>query len=171
MLAVLVAAFMILATSLGKDKTEVAPLPESSSGQMENLAEPKTCTVGEKVELKSVDITCEGVTEYPGTKFNQPDEGKVFLILGFTIKNKTSEEMIVSSKMWFETTVDGKEVTVVTLRTKETGGKAYLDGIIAPKKSMSGVVVYQVPIEYKEVVVKIKPIASDGEEVTFMYSK
>lgn len=169
MLAVLLAALIMLIMNLsGANKTE-PPMPESSSES--EVTEPKVYAVGDTAEMKVANVTFEEITEYPGTKFNQPDEGKIFLILEFTIKNKTDKDMIISSKMSFETLVDGNEVTMVSLSTKETGGKARLDGIIPPKKSMNGVLVYQVPLEYKEVKVTFKPIDAGGEEAVFVYNK
>ena len=168
-LAVIVIALICSMCGKGESMPESSSVPESSMPESSSESAPTVYTIGDTVTVDGTEITLEAVTEYPGSKFNQPTEGNIFIISEFTIKNITDKDIIISSKMHFEAMADGSPVKQVFIRSKEVDGKGQLDGTIAPGKKMKGVVIYEVPMNYSEFIIKFKPTISD--EVIFSYKK
>lgn len=170
LLALLVLAAVFFAVR-SIDKGEPAPQMPGQSENMPEGEETMTYAIGDTAKVGDVEITLVSVKEYNGSKQRQPGEGNKFVMFEFTIKNKSKQEIIISSKMNFAAYADGAELKQVHLNTKESDGMQQLDGSLAAGKKMSGVVSYEIPIGYKEAQVHYMPTTNASEHVVFSYKK
>lgn len=129
--------------------------------------------IGEAAEDSGISLTLTSVIEAVGDDTIRPDEGNVFLICLFNVQNNSDEDITIQSKDHFEAVCDGNSIQqdIKGLQTPANDGKSPLDGLVAAGNEMEGVVVYQVPIEWKEV--KINPSFDfwTSEEIQFIAEK
>ncbi len=132
--------------------------------------ESNTYAPGETAELNGYDIKLTNVFASDGNSYYSPDDGNIFIILEFDIKNKTEEDIFVSSMMCFSLSVDGVtySIDIGALATATLSGKTQMDLNIAPGKTVNGIVGYQIPKTWNELKITVKPEAYSGERATFI---
>lgn len=106
-------------------------------------------------------------TQSSGEGFYTPDSGNVFLFCEFSIENKSSKDISISSIMSFEAYVDDYS-TNMSMTGTLAADKGQLDGTVASGKKMSGVIGYEVPADWKTLEIRFTPDFWSGNDITFI---
>ena len=124
---------------------------------------------GEVAELKHVSIELTNVLESGKNEFYTPKDGYEFLIVEFEIENTDDEDMTISSMLNFSTWCDGQMYTISleALGTAMFAGKMQLDCVVESGKSVTGVIGYEVPVEWEELIVEYKGDLLGGDKASF----
>lgn len=95
------------------------------------------------------------------------------MIFEFEIKNTSNEELTISSLMCFTAWVDDTSYTISleALATGALSSKYQLDCVIDPGKSVTGIVGYEVPKDWKEAKIEFTKEAIFGEKTVFAVSQ
>lgn len=162
----------------GGGKSEPKKVSTSSgqndkSSQSGTADEKKEFQVGETVSLKDVNVTLVSSTESAGSEYVKPDDGKEFLILEFNIENNSSKDINISSVANFEAYCDDYSVNqdIIGLQAPEAKDQGQLDGSVAAGKKMNGVIVYQVPTDFKKFEIKVSPGFWSLKDIEFAINK
>lgn len=131
-----------------------------------------TFGIGDTAELKSVQMTLVNAEEFGGADFFTPQDGYVFVGCEFEIANNSKNEINVSSYVSFNAYCDGYAISqsMTGASAWDKNGKKTLDGTVAPGKKLSGVIVYEVPSDWKELEVSYSP-SFWGKAMTFIVPK
>ena len=124
---------------------------------------------GETANLTDYDITLTNVLTSDGGSQYTPAKGYIYIILEFEIKNKTNEDTFISSMMCFSPTVDGKTYTISVEADAIAmiSGKMQFDTSIDPGKTISGIVGYEIPEDWKELKITVNPDLYGDNKATF----
>ena len=126
--------------------------------------------VGESAELNDIIVTLVGATESEGGDFNSPEEGNIYLLCDFNIKNNSSEDITVSSVMCFSAYVDDYS-TSMSLSAQLASENGQLDEAVAAGKKMTGSIGFEVPSDWKEIEVRFKPDFWSNKQFIFFANK
>lgn len=139
----------------------------------EKEEEQKVFAVGDSVESKDITITLVSATESAGTDIIKPDDGKEFLILNFDIQNNSKSDIAISSITCFEAYCDDYSLNqdIIGLQAPEAKDQGQLDGSVAAGKKMNGVIVYQVPTDFKKFEIKVSPGFWSLKDIEFAINK
>lgn len=139
----------------------------------EKEEEQKVFAVGDSVESKGITITLVSATESTGTDIIKPDDGKEFLILNFDIQNNSKSDINISSVTCFEAYCDDYSLNqdIIGLQAPEAKDQGQLDGSVAAGKKMNGVIVYQVPTDFKKFEIKVSPGFWSLKDIEFAINK
>ena len=112
----------------------------------------------EIVEIGDISIELTNVLESGKNEFYTPEDGYEYIIIEFSIENNGKEDLTVSSMLCFSAWCDGKMYTISleALSTAMFAGKPQMDTIIEPGKSFTGVIGYEVPEDWEEMIVEFK---------------
>lgn len=130
------------------DITEQVANGEEDVTKGKTDSEKATFSIGETAEMNDVQVTMIDYSESNGSEWNEPIEGKVYVLVEFEIQNNSDSELAVSSALSFEAYADDYAANAslgALMENKET----QLDGSIASGKKMRGWVGYEVPVEWK----------------------
>lgn len=127
--------------------------------------------LGDSVEYNNVTITFTDIQEKPGSQYNKPGDGNVFLLLYFDIDNQSDKELTISSLMSFNTYIDGYSTQLSIQSMLEDTDNHQLDGTVAAGKKMKGFVGYEVPSDYSEIEVRVTPDFWVGKDIIFSHTK
>lgn len=162
----------------GGDKSEPKKVSTSSgqndeSSQSGTVAEKKEFQVGETVSLKDVNVTLVSSVESAGSEYVKPDDGKEFLILEFNIENNSSKDINISSAANFEAYCDDYSLNqdILGQQAPEAEGKTQLDGSVASGKKMNGIIVYQVPTDFKSFEINVAPDFWSTKDIKYVINK
>ena len=162
----------------GGDKSEPKKVSSSSgqndkSSQSGTVDEKKEFQVGETVSLKDVNVTLVSSTESAGSEYVKPDDGKEFLILEFNIENNSSKDINISSAANFEAYCDDYSLNqdILGQQAPEAEGKTQLDGSVASGKKMNGIIVYQVPTDFKSFEINVAPDFWSTKDIKYVINK
>lgn len=162
----------------GGDKSEPKKVSSSSgkndeSSQSGTVDEKKEFQVGETVSLKDVNVTLISSTESAGSEYVKPDDGKEFLILEFNIENNSSKDINISSVANFEAYCDDYSLNqdILGQQAPEAEGKTQLDGSVASGKKMNGIIVYQVPTDFKSFEINVAPDFWSTKDIKYVINK
>ena len=138
-----------------------------------NADDSETYGVGEVAEQEGCTIKLTNVIEGQGNSLDTPQKGNVYLIFEFEIKNTSNEELTISSLMCFTAWVDDTSYTISleALATGALSSKYQLDCVIDPGKSVTGIVGYEVPKDWKEAKIEFTKEAIFGEKTVFAVSQ
>ena len=122
----------------------------------------------EEVQMGDICIELTNVMESGKNAYYTPEEGYEYIIFEFEIDNNGKEDLTVSSMICFSAWCDGKMYTLSleALGTAMFAGKPQMDTVIEPGKSFTGVVGYEIPEDWKEVIVEFKEDVM-GKTVSF----
>mgnify|MGYP002761836460 FL=1 len=178
---IVIAIFIVLGvigSMAGSDKNEPKKVNSSSDQGTTNTKssekEEKTeFQVGETVSLKDVNVTLVSSTESAGSEYVKPDDGKEFLILEFNIENNSSKDINISSVANFEAYCDDYSLNqdILGQQAPEAEGKTQLDGSVASGKKMNGIIVYQVPTDYKSFEINVAPDFWSTKDIKYVINK
>jgi hypothetical protein len=142
-----------VASNAGKSiPTDANGNPTASNGEAN-----KTYGINEPVTQNGITMTLASVTQNSGSEYNKPADGKVFLLCEFNIDNNANSDLTISSMLCFEAYVDTYATSLSFTALIEKGSKQQLDGKVASGKKMNGVIAYEVPKDWKELEIQIKP--------------
>lgn len=167
----------VIGSMVGGDKSEPKKVSSSSGKNAESSQssqEEKTeFQVGETVSLKDVKVTLIGATESAGSEYVKPDDGKEFLILEFNIENNSSKDINISSVANFEAYCDDYSLNqdILGQQAPEAEGKTQLDGQVASGKKMNGIIVYQVPTDFKSFEINVAPDFWSTKDIKYVINK
>lgn len=126
--------------------------------------------VGDKVELNNITATMTAVTESPGSQFNKPSDGNVFVLCSFEVENNSDKEINISSLMSFTAYVDDYSTNLSLSAILESEDNQ-LDGTVAAGKKMKGTVGYEAPKDWKAIEIRFTPSFWSLKDIKFTYSK
>lgn len=137
------------------------------------MDEKKEFQVGETVSLKDVNVTLVSSMESAGSEYVKPDDGKEFLILEFNIENNSSKDINISSAANFEAYCDDYSLNqdILGQQAPEAEGKTQLDGSVASGKKMNGIIVYQVPTDFKSFEINVAPDFWSTKDIKYVINK
>lgn len=113
------------------------------------------------------------VMESRGNSYYKPEDGKVFLLIEFSIENRQSEDLTVSSMLCFSAWCD-QSLCTIDLDALATGlyaGKTQLDCVIESGKKYTGIVGYQVDQNWKKMKIQFQAEPFFSESITFLTEK
>ena len=112
----------------------------------------------EVVEIGDISIELTNILESGKNEFYTPEEGYEYIIVEFSIDNNGKEDLAISSMLCFSAWCDGKMYTISleALGTAMFAGKPQMDTVIEPGKSFTGVIGYEVPEDWEEMIVEFK---------------
>lgn len=108
-----------------------------------------TFVIGETAEMNGVQVTMTDYSENNGSEWNEPADGKVYVLVEFEIQNNSDSELAISSALSFEAYADDYSANL-SLGALIENKQEQLDGSIAPGKKMKGWIGYEVPVDWKE---------------------
>lgn len=130
--------------------------------------------IGQTANSGDFAITLNSISESMGTnEFIQPSEGNVYVICEITIENNSKKDVTISSLVCFEAYVDDFSVNQSITGLSAAENKNQLDGDVAAGKKINGVIVYEVPNDWKEFEIRINPdvFSFTDKEVIFKTKK
>jgi hypothetical protein len=169
-------AIAIIVAALNQDEPKVKEVNNGNvtttkSGDVEpSNVDKEEFGLGEVVEYKDILTTLTSLTESTGSEYNKPTDGKVFLQCEFLIENNSTKDIAVSSLISFEAYCDDFSINQSIMGIVDANDKKSLDGIIATGKKMSGIIVYEVPTDWKEIEINYTPDFW-GKKITFVATK
>ena len=129
-----------------------------------------TFALKETAVFDDMKITAEEIKESEGKKYFEPEKGKVFVGVKFTVENTSDEEITVSSLLLFDAYADDiKAEQSFTASTVFTDGN--LDGTIAPGKKLVGWYSLEVPKEWKTIELNVKSDWLSNSSAKFVFEK
>ena len=168
----------VIGSMVGGDKSEPKKVSSFSgqdqkNSQSEKEGEKREFQVGETVSLKDINVTLVNTVESAGSEYVKPDDGKEFLILEFNIENNSSKDINISSVANFEAYCDDYSVNqdILGQQAPEAEGKTQLDGQVASGKKMSGIIVYQVPTDFKSFEINVAPDFWSTKDIKYVINK
>lgn len=108
-----------------------------------------TFVIGETAEMNDVQVTMTDYSENNGSEWNEPTDGKVYVLVEFEIQNNSDSELAISSALSFEAYADDYTANL-SLGALMENEQEQLDGSIAPGKKMRGWIGYEVPVDWKK---------------------
>lgn len=139
----------------GSSEPEI--VSSTGAGTVQNSSNtPQYFTTGDTARMNDVYVTFESASMSLGSDFFQPADGNCFVICEFTIENKSSTELNISSLACFEAYVDDYS-TSLSITAESSVEKDSLDGTIAPGKKMRGIIGYEVPRNWKVLEIYFNP--------------
>ena len=121
----------------------------------------------------STDDVAYGVIESKGGSEYKPEEGNIFVVCEFEIKNNSDEDLMISSMMCFSASFDDKTYaeSIEALGVAMFSGKYQLDTPVEVGEKVNGVVGYEVPEGWKKMQIRFTPEIYSGDRLVFAASK
>ena len=177
-IAIVVIAIIVIAAS-GSDDDEVKEVKSNTTqaaksedkAKEDKETEKTEFNVGDTAEYKDIQISLTKVTESKGDgEFVKPEDGKVWLICSFEIKNNSSDDITMSSIGCFEAYCDDVSINddYMGMQAPEAKGQNTLDGDVASGKKMKGAIAYEVPKDWKKLEVNVKPSFWSSKDIKFI---
>ena len=107
----------------------------------------QTYNIGDVIQIGSLILTVNGVTNPPGDQFNQPSTGKKFVVVDLTIENKGTTSISVSSLLQMSLKDSTGQKYDVDLMASVASGGSTPDGEIVVGDKLRGQVGFQVPTD------------------------
>lgn len=125
---------------LGAEPVTVEP-PASIAGETSQ----QTYNVGDIIQIGTITITVNGISNPAGDQFNKPNAGNKFLIVDLTIENKGTNAVSVSTLLQMSVKDQSGQKYDVDFSASMASGGSSPDGEIAPGEKLRGQVGFQVP--------------------------
>lgn len=125
---------------LGAEPVTVEP-PASIAGETSQ----RTYNVGDIIQIGTITITVNGISNPAGDQFNKPNAGNKFLIVDLTIENKGTNAVSVSTLLQMSVKDQSGQKYDVDFSASMASGGSSPDGEIAPGEKLRGQVGFQVP--------------------------
>jgi len=128
-------------------------------------------TLGETASVDGVSMTLNSITESGGGEFSTPSDGYIFLACDFTIDNISNKDMSLYSYFNFEAYCNDFSVEQSFDVDDAFPGKTSLSGDIAIGKKMNGIIIYEVPADWKSFDVYMEPNVFSSSKIKFRTTK
>lgn len=139
----------------------------SASGDPAPAVRESKFYVGEQLELNSIVVSMDSVTESSGSAYNKPGDGNVFVLCSFTIENNSASEINVSSLLCFDGYCDGYACNY-SLSAQLESSDQQLDGAVAAGKKMKGSIGFEVPAGWQELEIRFTPDFWAQQDIIFV---
>ena len=135
--------------------------------------ESTTYAPGDTAVLDDYDIKLTNVMASNGGSQYKPENGNIYIILEFDITNKTDEQVFISSMMCFSPIVDDITYTISVEADAVAmfSGKMQFDAAIDPGKTQSGIVGYEIPEDWKEFKITVRPDFYSSDKAIFIVNQ
>ena len=147
------------------------PTKEIGSGAQTNAGNgtPKdeTFSLNETAVFDDLKITATEIKETKGDDFFEPEDGKVFVGVKFTIENVSSEEQSISSILLFDAYAD--DVKCEYSFNAACAFDEGLDGDLAAGKKMIGWYAVEVPKEWQNIELEVKSSWLSSSSAKFVF--
>lgn len=140
----------------------------SSSGGNAGSSED-TFGLLETAEMNDVQVRMTDYVESKGSEWNEPQEGKVYVLVEFEISNNSDSDISVSSLLSFDAYADGY-ATDLSLGALIDNENEQLDGSIASGMKMRGWVGYEIPEDWKDLEIHFTENVWSGNKFKFLIS-
>ncbi len=128
------------------------PVSVEAPAEIAGETEITTFEVGDIIEIGDLGLVVNEVTFPTGDDFNQPDDGKKFIVVDLSITNNTDTAQAISSLLQMEIKDATGQSYDVDLMASVAAGGASPDGELAPGETLRGQVGYQVPVGAQDLV-------------------
>lgn len=146
-------------------------LPQkSTASEPSAAAKDEVFEVGEAASFKSLKITALELQESDGTDFFVPEEGNVFVGVNFEIENISEEEQAISSLLLFDAYANDIKCAY-SLSANVVFGDGTLDGSLAPGKKLVGWYAVEVPRDWQQLELEVKPTWLSYNSAKFVFEK
>lgn len=125
---------------LGTEPVTVEP-PASIEGETSQ----QTYNVGDVIQIGTVTLTVNGVSNPAGDQFNKPNAGNKFLIVDLTIENKGASAISISTLLQMSLKDPSGQKYNDDFSASMASGGGSPDGEIVPGEKLRGQVGFQVP--------------------------
>lgn len=126
--------------------------------------------LNETVEFNSIKITALDMKESKGKQFFEPEEGKVFVGVKFEIENISDEPQNMSSLLLFDAYVDDIKCDY-SFSAAVTFDEGTLSGELASGKKLVGWYPVEVPTDWQELELEVKPNWLSNNSAKFAVAK
>lgn len=157
----------IIGAALGGNSPEKVGTTVQNPGDGATTTQQTEFAVGDVVSTNNIEVTFVSCEQSSGKGFYTPDSGNVFLFCEFSIENKSSKDISISSIMSFEAYVDDYS-TNMSMTGTLAAGKGQMDGTVASGKKLSGVIGYEVPADWQTLEIRFTPDFWSGKDITFI---
>ena len=121
-----------------------------------------------RITNDGVSITLVGYTESKGNSFMPPEDGNIYLVMEMLIENNSSSSISMSTMTDFEGYCDGYAANYSF--GAAMAEKNSLDGSVAAGKKMKGQIAFEVPKNWQEFELHVRPNLWK-DEVVFTFHK
>ena len=126
--------------------------------------------INETAVFNTIKISADELKESGGSDFFEPENGKVFVGVKFTVENTSSEDKTISSLLLFDAYCDGTKCDY-SLSANAAFDEGTLDGTLAPGKKMSGYYAVEVPTGWTEIELQVKSNWLSDTKAAFVFNK
>ncbi len=146
------------------------PTKEATASVSSSKAAPKNEIFGlnETAVFDSLKVTANEIKKSNGKQFLEPEQGKVFVGVKFTVENTSDEDQVVSSILLFDAYVDSVKCNYSISAMSAFDGT--LDGTITPGKKLIGYYAVEVPTNWKELELQVKSSWLSNSKASFVFS-
>lgn len=126
---------------------------------------------GETAEVGDINATLTNVHISGKNEFYTPADGYEYVIIEFDFDNNSNEVLTLSTMLNFTTWCDGQmqSISLEALGTAMFAGKMQLDCAVESGESITGVIGYEVPEDWEEIIVEFKKDAVIGKSIKFAF--
>lgn len=151
---------------------DTQPTKETGSAAASSKAAPKNETFGlnDTAVFENLKVTATGILQSKGKDFFEPEDGKIFLGVKFTVENISDEDQSVSSLLLFDAYVDSVKCDY-SLSGVAAFDEGTLDGTITPGKKLVGYYAVEVPTNWKELELQVKSSWLSSSKAAFVFKK
>lgn len=146
------------------------PRKEQGSGETPSGSKDETYGLNDSAVFKDLKFTANEIKESDGDTFLEPDAGKVYVGVKFTVENISDEEQSVSSLLLFEAYADDVKCDY-SFGAMSAFGDGTLDGSIQPGKKLVGWYAVEVSQDWKTIEIQIQPSWLSSNPANFVFTK
>ena len=126
--------------------------------------------VNDTAVFKSLKFTATEIKESTGTEFFKPEDGKIFVGINFTIENVSNETQSISSLLQFEGYANDVK-SDYSFNAACAFSDGTIDGDVAAGKKLVGWFAMEVPENWSNIEIIVKPDAFSLSSATFSFEK
>lgn len=157
---ILFLTFYSIVATVTKNNVSIPRSEETKPSATEQIfiPVPRYCSIGDTVTLNGVKVTLVNAFKVkPNNQFDLPTRGNILLAVLFNITNDTEEDIVISSVSSFEAYFDGHECHSDLNVLIAAAGDNQIDGTVAPGKTVSGIIGYEIPNDWQEFEIHYQP--------------
>ena len=168
-IAVVIIGIIGSANSSPKKETGNAATSNSSTASQNS---DSTFSVGDTAVFKNIKVTATEIQSSTGKDFYNPEAGKVFVGVNFTIENTSDKDVNMSSILLFDGYVDDVKCDY-SFTANCCFGEGTLDGTISPGKKMVGWYAVEIPESWNSLELHVSHdwLASNNNSAQFVFNK
>ena len=124
--------------------------------------------INEEATMNNVSVKLNSFKTVEDSEKAKPADGNEFVLFDFTIKNNSAKVVNMSAMLYLSVYADGKVAPYNLLAQYSKGDKPSLDGDIQKGAELNGVVVYEVPKDWKMIEIHCTPKFWDSKDMIFV---